>query len=1005
MSLVHPMWLATPAVACLALAASALSPHAAGGKPVLLPAPVASAVSATLATDARTQLARMPLAFERNVGQTDAQVKYFARGAGYGLFLTPTEAVFSLRAASGPQELADSQADVVRMRLTGARSDARIDGLKPQAGRSHYLQGNEASQWRRDVGHFEQVRYTGVYDGVDLVYYGNQRELEYDFVVAPGADPAQIGLAFQGPRTLRIDAAGNLVLATGVGELVQNKPVAYQEIDGERRPVEASYRLAGDRVTFALGHYDPSHALVIDPVLGYSTFLGGLGDDFAAAIAVDAAGNAYVTGMTASVAFPTATPLQTANGGGADVFVTKFNAAGSALVYSTYLGGGLSEIGYGIAVDGAGSAYITGTTTSTNFPTKTPVQGTLQGTRNMFVTKLSANGAALEYSTYLGSKGEYGLKIAVDASGAAVVGGYGTGTLTFPAGAYQPAFGGGTEPDGILFKLAPAGTSLQWGTYLGGALEDSIEDVKLDAAGNVYFAGHTKSPGLPVRNAIQATHAGNVDAVFGKFSAAGEAQFVSFFGGPGSEGATGVGADSNGNIYIAGHVYGSQLPVLNPVQGVVGLWDGFISKFNATGQALVYSTYFGGSGTEEVAGLGVDGNGNAYVTGRTDSVNFPTASPWQADYRGGNADGFLIGFNPTGNDMVWSSYVGGIREDNLIGMAVTANGTVYAAGRSFGAFPTAAPYQDANKGGRDAVVLRVTGSTPTSVRYRHLDFNDDGRADIFWRNGTTGENQLWNTAHQAVFTPIASRPVAWAVGAAGDFNGDHRADLFWRNASTGANEIWYSARQSHSVVAVAQPGVAWTVVGAGDFNGDGRSDVLWRNTTTGANEYWSNANGAQRVALATVVAQEWRVAGVADFNNDGRADVLWRNSATGGNDLWLSGLVAQRIRLSSVSDQNWIVAGVGDYTGDGRADILWRNGTTGANDLWPSATSSLRQALTRVSNLDWRVVGTGDYNGDGRADILWRNVTTGENIIWNSAVATTQRKPATLADQAWVPLR
>jgi hypothetical protein len=1002
MSPVHPMWLATPAVACLALAASALSPNATGGKPLVLPAPTATAVSATLQADARAQYARLPLSFERNVGQTDAQVQYFARGAGYGLFLTPTEAVFSLHQAAGRDAISGGRNDVVRMRLAGARSDARAQAARPQAGVSHYLQGDDARQWRRNVERYEQVRYSGVYDGVDLVYYGNQQEMEYDFVVAPGADPAQIGLDFRGPKAMRIDDAGNLVLATAVGDMVQRKPVAYQEIDGQRRLVDARYRVVGDRVTFALGDYDRDHALVIDPILVYSTMLGGTGDEFASSIAVDGAGNMYVTGTTTSTTFPTGTPMQAANAGQNDVFVTKFNPAGSALVYSTYLGGTGSEIAYGMALDSANNVYLTGVTLSTNYPTKTPVQGTLKGTRNMFVTKLAANGASLVYSTYLGAKSDIGLRIAVDSTGAAVVGGYGNGVITWPTGAYQATFGGGAseDPDGILFKLNPAGTAIVWGTYLGGALEDSIEDVKVDAANNVYFAGHGKSPTLPVRNAYQATHGGNVDAVFGKFNAAGQAQFVSFFGGPNSEGATGVAVDRNGAVYIAGHGYANSLPVKAPMQqGNAGNWDAFVSKFNATGSALVYSTYLGGIGNEEVAALGVNSSGHAYVVGRTDSVNFPSASPFQQDFKGGGADGFISVINASGTDFVWSSLVGGPSDDNLLGLAVAANGNAYVSGRTYGAFPTIHPYQSTAKGNRDAVVLRVGGVTWRTSKHVRLDLNDEGRADILWRNPTNGQHILWYGASASVTGQVATRPAPWTIGAIGDFDGDHRGDLFWRNTTTGANEIWRSGRAVWPVSAQVNP--AWTVVGAGDFTGDARYDVVWRNTTTGANELWLSGNASQRQALVAMVDQNWKVAGIGDFNADNKDDLLWRNATTGANEVWLSGLQSQRQALAS-ADANWVVGGVGDINKDLKADIIWRNSSTGANVAWLAGTTV--QNLTATTEMAWKIVGVADYNGDGKADILWRKDGTGENIIWNSALSTTLRSLPAITDPAWVAI-
>ena len=300
---------------------------------------------------------QLPLAFEANHGQSDARVRFLARGPGYTLFLTPAEAVLSLRAPAA----------VVRLRLEGANPQPSVTGLDRLAGASNYFIGNDPANWQLGVPNYGSVQYAGVYPGIDVVYYGNQRQLEYDFVVAPEADPRRITLAFDGVDRLSIDPQGNLRLQTAHGELVQQKPVIYQDIRGTRQHVDGRYVLqAHGRVGFAIGSYDVTQPLVIDPVLSYSTYLGGGGSDIGYAVAADSAGNAYVTGSTSSVTFPGASgsAIQPSLRGGSDVFVAKLNAAGTALVYSTYLGGSASEIGRAIAVDGAGNAYVTGETDS-----------------------------------------------------------------------------------------------------------------------------------------------------------------------------------------------------------------------------------------------------------------------------------------------------------------------------------------------------------------------------------------------------------------------------------------------------------------------------------------------------------------------------------------------------------------------------------------------------------------------------------------------------------------
>ena len=356
---------------------------------------------------------------------------------------------------------------------------------------------------------------------MDLLYYGNQRQLEYDLVVEPGADPDAIALSFEGVEELRIDAQGDLLLDTPGGEVRQHKPLVYQEVEGVRREIAGTYVLNGRRrVGFQVAAYDASQPLIIDPVLSYSTYLGGSGDDRGTGIAVDSSGNAYVTGFTSSINFPTANPIQPANGGSFDAFVTKLNAAGNGLVYSTYLGGTDDDYGHGIAVDSSGNAYVGGYTISINFPTASPAQPAFGGVADAFVTKLNAAGNALVYSTYLGgSDFEVGSRIAVDASGNAYVIGR-TRSTNFPTvSPIQAAFGGGVR-DAFVTKLNAAGSTLVYSTYLGGSADD-IQfgfDIAVDAAGNAYITGQTFSTDFPTAGPFQSTNGGGRDVFIAKIS-------------------------------------------------------------------------------------------------------------------------------------------------------------------------------------------------------------------------------------------------------------------------------------------------------------------------------------------------------------------------------------------------------------------------------------------------------------------------------------------------------
>ncbi len=388
-----------------------------------------------------------PLAFEANTGQVDSQVAFLSRSAGYSLFLTPQEAVLSLtpnrpndgkpgmrpHGRSGDRsgrsqtraarEGGSTRPAVLRLRYRGANPSPRVSGLEPQAGRSNYLIGKDPSRRRTNVPQFAKVRCEEVYPGIDLVYYGRPRQLEFDFVVSPKADPRRIDLEFRGADRLEIDRHGDLVVHVGQSVVRQHKPVAYQERGGERQPVKADYVVRGRRrASFRVGSYDRSRPLVLDPVLAYAAELGGSSDEEAYSIALDISGSAYITGHTSSVDFPTANPTQNVYGGGPDdVFVAKLNPAGTAVVYSTYLGGSGSDWGYGVAVDGLGNAYVTGETSSSDFPTASPLQSTLSGTSDAFVAKLNPAGTALVYSTYLGgNSGDRGCGIAVDSAGGGV---------------------------------------------------------------------------------------------------------------------------------------------------------------------------------------------------------------------------------------------------------------------------------------------------------------------------------------------------------------------------------------------------------------------------------------------------------------------------------------------------------------------------------------------------------------------------------------------------------
>jgi hypothetical protein len=585
-------------------------------------------------------------------------------------------------------------------------------GLEELPGKVNYFIGNAAWQWRTDIPTYARVKYQAVYPGVDLVYYGNQRQLEYDVIVAPGADPAVIQLAFEGASKLEINDHGDLVLHTGDGEMRLQKPVIYQETHGVKQAIPGRYVLKGHhQVGFHVAKYNASKPLVIDPVLSYSTYLGGDDFDRGQGIAVDAAGNAYVTGTTTSTNFPTAGPLQAALNGLSDAFVTKLNATGSAVVYSTYLGGSGVDGALALAVDSAGNAYITGLTDSTDFPTRNPIQAATGGSFDAFVTKLNATGNALIYSTYLGgSDFEQGFAIALDSGNNAYVTGR-TQSTNFPTALPVQATLGGSS-DAFIAKLNAAGNTLVYSTYLGGADFDEGHGIAVDSAGNAYVTGTTQSTNFPTALPVQAAFGGASDAFVTKLNAAGNALVYStYLGGASFDEGHGIAVDSAGNAYVAGATSSTNFPTANPFQAsLAGGGDAFVSKLNAAGNALVYSTYLGGSARDDAYGITADSAGNVYVAGRTASSNFPMARPIQATFNGGRFDAFVTKLNALGNALVYSSYLGGSGSDTGLGITVDTSGNAYVTGGTDSTdFLTAGPVQASFQGGSENAFVAKIG--------------------------------------------------------------------------------------------------------------------------------------------------------------------------------------------------------------------------------------------------------------------------------------------------------
>ena len=716
----------------------------------------------------RTYLAT-PLAFEHNPARSGTGGQYLARGGGYTMLLTSRGAVLNLR--QGGRRAMAAPASTLRMKLVGAATvSAKGQDLLP--GVSNYLIGSDRSQWRTGVERFARVRYQGVYPGIDLVYYGNQRQLEYDFVVAPGADPGRIRLEFDGVKAMRLDANGDLVLTCDGGELRQHKPLVYQADGAGRREIAGRYVIDGRMVSFRLARYDARKPLVVDPKISYSSYLGSSGDEGAFDITVDDKGNAYVVGITGSSGFPTQDARDTSFGPNplgiamafGDAFVTKIAADGKTLVYSTFLGGNGADGGNAIAIDGTGNVVVCGATSSTDFPLVNAYQTSLRGSviqNAMFITKLSATGKDVLYSTLFGGGSDLfeitfeGMGLALDSKGLIYIAGQTTSKNLRTLNAAQPNSGGG-EVDGFVAKFNPSatsgGASLVYSTYLGGSSNDTGLAVVPDSDGNAYVRGGTCSSNFPTTaNAYQISRRGNCDAFLTKVSSDGK-QFLysTYLGGSGFEygvltgassgplaelvgsmGATiptiyssefggsaygsGLALDADGVLHITGATTSTDFPVTagcyqSTSKG--GGLEAFYVKMDIrkTGAAqLLYATYLGGNNFDRALAVAVDSKGQAFIRGETRSSDFPATSDATQKTIGGGYDAFLTKFDSTGK-VTFSTFLGGNNdEQGLFGVKLDPAGNVYIAGASKSSnYPTTAgAYQTTNKGGWDAVVTKI----------------------------------------------------------------------------------------------------------------------------------------------------------------------------------------------------------------------------------------------------------------------------------------------------------
>jgi hypothetical protein len=741
---------------------------------------------------------KLPLAFEANEGQTDSRVRFLARGGGYTLFLSDDEAVLQLGAPHGQQADLVHEA-VVRMRLLGASHRPAVSGMDELPGKANYFIGNDPQKWRTDVPNYRKVRYQGVYPGVDMVYYGNQGQLEYDLIVAPGTDPQTITFGIeagtspsgsgrerkrsrrQGTSTpLRIDSNGDLLVQLAGDQVRFRKPVVYQWASDSTAQTPAKEFIDGrfvlkgrNAIGFEIASYDRTRSLVIDPILAYSSYIGGSHEEQFFAIAVDSAGAAYVTGFTYSSDFPRVGQIPGAcngtcgNGTKEDTFITKISPAGDALVYSTYIGGSGSEYGNAIGVDGAGNAYLVGDSTSIDFPLVNQIPGICKGSCGhgsnyaIFFTKLNAAGNAIVYSSYMGGSSlQEGYGMTVDAAGNAYLTGF-TTSADFPRinqipGACVGSCGTGADFDMLVAKVNAAGSAVLYSSLIGGSREDRGLGMALDSSGNVYLTGKTISTDYPRVNQIPGACLGacgsgaDYDAFVTKINAAGSAIVYSSYLGGSLEDFGYLAVDSSDNVYLTGYTESADFPRLNQIpgacQGTCGNGNGnshaFATKINSAGDALVYSSLIGGSGNDEAFVIAVDGAGNAYLEGFTNSSNFPKVNQVAgaclgACGTGGNYDGFVTKVDAAGDALLYSTYLGGSADDNhgfFSGMTIDSAGNVYVGGETHSFdFPRVKQIAGACLGtcgtsasGGDAYVTKIAIAAAVNLSPASLDFGAQG---------------------------------------------------------------------------------------------------------------------------------------------------------------------------------------------------------------------------------------------------------------------------------------
>ncbi len=696
---------------------------------------------------------KIPIYFIPNEGQVDKRSAFYAKASRYTLWITKEGLIFdsisnqgtgeNLKPSGFNHQLQPKEAeniitdlnskasfrDVSRLLFVGANRNPEIVAVEETLHRVNYFIGKDPSKWKKDIVTSKAVLYKDIYPNIDLKIYGIEKEIEYDWIIKPDGDPSDIKFEYKNVKKVSVNKKGDLDIRTRFGTLVHKKPFAYQNINvggvsfspqvkSEFAEIKATFKKT-DKNTygFAIGKYDKKRPLVIDPmVLVYSTYLGGSSEERGFGITVDSSGSAFIAGATSSTNFPTLNYYQGNNAGGYDVFVTKLSPSGNALVYSTYIGGSGGDYAEAIEVDASGIANIVGFTNSSDYPTLNPYQSSHAGSYDVLVTKLSSSGNALVYSTYLGGNADdFGYDLNLDATGIVYITGF-TYSTNFPTLNPYQANNAGVN-DGFVTKLSSSGSTLIYSTYIGGSGNEYEYEIEVDSGGNAYITGYTNSADYPTLNPYQSSNSGSWDTYITKFSPSGSTLIYStYLGGNGSDRVQGINIDASGNAYVSGYTDSTNFPTLNPYQANnAGSADVFVTKLSPLGSTLVYSTYIGGTNSDYGYDIKIDSGGNAYITGYTNSANYPTLYPYQAGNVGGG-DAFVTKLSSSGNVLVYSTYLGGNNTEYVHSIDVDHIGDVYITGHTLSSnFPTFNPYQGNHSGGYDGLVTKFSFNADLSV--------------------------------------------------------------------------------------------------------------------------------------------------------------------------------------------------------------------------------------------------------------------------------------------------